>query len=204
MKRIIRRIETAARLQSAISIIAIVFSSLAVVLAADAQDKGTIYVDCDKASGGDGSKRARPLPTITAALDRARDLGGAKRAEIVVAAGVCDQETLPIVLDFSASVTGARKSVLRDGRPDGTQTADTLLMAPIPGGNITFFIITAEDVTISHLSIDGGLLPPLTARGRCPLGCRSAFWLTGPITSPSTTCGSLAPGRLFEARVRVA
>ena len=204
MKRIIRRIETAARLQSAISIIAIVFSSLAVVLAADAEDKGRRSTLTATRHQEEMAPSARPLPTITAALDRARDLGGAKRAEIVVAAGVCDQETLPIVLDFSASVTGARKSVLRDGRPDGTQTADTLLMAPIPGGNITFFIITAEDVTISHLSIDGGLLPPLTARGRCPLGCRSAFWLTGPITSPSTTCGSLAPGRLFEARVRVA
>ena len=95
MKRIIRRIETAARLQSAISIIAIVFSSLAVAPAADAEDKGpTIYVDCEPAApGGDGSKRA-PLPTITAALNRARGLG--TPVTISIAEGLCDGETLPL------------------------------------------------------------------------------------------------------------
>ena len=168
MKRIIRRIETAARLQSAISIIAIVFSSLAVVLAADAQDKGptTIYVDCDEGTRRRWLQAARPASQqLQTALDTSR-AECSRPVTIWIAPtrlvdgllkGVCDDETLPLRLDFSVSVKGARKAVSRGGRPDGTQTADTLLMAPIPGGDTIFFKITAEDVTISHLSIDGGL-----------------------------------------------
>jgi hypothetical protein len=145
MKRIIRRIETAARLQSAISIIAILFSSLAVAPAADAEDKGpTIYVDCEPAApGGDGSKRA-PLPTITAALARARVLGGAARAEIDVAAGVCDQETLPIVLDVPVRLMG-------------NESGGTLVTASNVPANTTFFKIIEDAVEITHLVIDGGL-----------------------------------------------
>ena len=136
MKRIIRRIETAARLQSAISIIAIVFSSLAVAPAADAEDKGPtiFYVDCDKASGGDGSKRARPLPTITAALDRARDLGGAEggdrcRGGRVRSGDSADRARLLGVGDGRAEVRFARRTAGRhangghplDGADSGRQ-----------------------------------------------------------------------------------
>jgi hypothetical protein len=146
MKRIIRRIETAARLQSAISIIAIVFSSLAVAPAADAEDKGpTIYVDCEPAApGGDGSKRA-PLPTITAALVHARRvLGGAERADINVAAGVCDRETLPIVLDVPVRLTGS-------------EGGGTWVTASNVSANTTFFKIIEDAVEITQLVIDGGL-----------------------------------------------
>ena len=146
MKRIIRRIETAARLQSAISIIAIVFSSLAVAPAADAEDKGpTIYVDCEPAApGGDGSKRA-PLPTITAALDHARaSLGEPRGRSIDVAAGVCDQETLPIVLDVPVRLTGS-------------EGGGTWVTASNVSANTTFFKIIEDAVEITQLVIDGGL-----------------------------------------------
>ena len=91
MKRIIRRIETAARLQSAISIIAIVFSSLAVAPAADAQDKGptTIYVDCARHQE-EMAPSARPYPTITAALDHAADASmGEPRGPISMSRRAC-------------------------------------------------------------------------------------------------------------------
>jgi hypothetical protein len=149
--------------------LAIALTVLAAASAAETSTGGesTLHVNCAAAPGGDGSPRF-PLPTITAALKVARGLPTPVTISIAptrlgvdgLLKGVCDDEILPLRLDFSVSVKGARKAVSRGGRPDGTQTADTLLMAPIPGGNITFFIITAEDVTISHLSIDGGLLPP--------------------------------------------
>jgi hypothetical protein len=147
-----------AELRMRLAALAIALTMLAAASAAETSTgrESTLHVNCDEAPvGGDGSPRF-PLPTITAALNVARGLP--TPVTISIAKGVCDDEILPLRLDFSVSVKGARKAVSRGGRPDGTQTADTLLMEPIPGPNTTFFIITAEDVTIAHLSIDGGLL----------------------------------------------
>jgi hypothetical protein len=135
MKRALRRIT---------GMVAVLVISSAMASADAGQDEGRkIHVDCAVAPGGDGSARA-PLPTITAALALVRVPGGAERAKIDVAAGVCDQETLPIVLDVPVRLTGS----------EGGGTWVTASNVP---ANTTFFKIIEDAVEITQLVIDGGL-----------------------------------------------
>src|SRR5262245_38357863 len=100
----------------------------------------TIFVNCEVGPGGDGSHQA-PVNTITAAMAIARGMTGSPRFEIEVAQGICDQETLPIVLDRTVRVRGARTlGVGPDGLPDGQQSTDTLVISPTPSA-ATFFRI---------------------------------------------------------------
>jgi hypothetical protein len=142
--------------------IALLFSGLAVSIPIQGQRlEPTIFVDCSAAPWGDGSRRA-PLPTITAAMSVAHALGGAvPQIKIDVATGICNDETLPIRLDVPGVwLKGARSPIAHDDqRPDGQQHYDTLLMAAPPHSAVTFFVIAAPGVRISHLSIDGELSP---------------------------------------------
>ena len=129
----------------------------------------TLYVNCAVTSDGDGSARS-PLSTISAALPVARTMSAPVR--ISVAAGVCSRETLPIRLDVPVRLRGARSPATEDDdRPDGNQHQDTIITAS--GLTATFFVVTAPDVQISHLSIvgarplgaDGNRAPALTPLG---------------------------------------
>lgn len=100
----------------------------------------TIYVNCQAASPGNGSPNA-PFRTVTNAVALARNQGGG--ADILVAAGECAEETLPILLDVRVRIRGA-------------QNGDSLVtVADPPDPATTFFVVTADDVRIEDVVIDG-------------------------------------------------
>lgn len=125
----------------------------------------TVYVNCAAAPGGDGSKQS-PFSTITAALPRGRTLAASSMVTISVGTGVCDEETLPIELNFPVEVRGSRAPDVDDaGLPLGSQDRDTLVTwtppSPVPPSvaMLSFFRITGSDVRISKLSLDAKILP---------------------------------------------
>lgn len=129
----------------------------------------TIYVDCGAAQG-DGGSKGSPFSTITAALPAARSQSVERKVTIAVAEGVCDHETLPILLDFPVRVQGARSPGFDgENRPLNDQAHDTLVTwvspSPVPQSvsSLAFFRVTGLGVQISALSIDGKIVPGTVA-----------------------------------------
>jgi hypothetical protein len=113
----------------------------------------TIFVDCDAAPGGIGTRRS-PLNTITLGLAAARAQGGTGQRVIEVLAGACNAETLPLVIDVPLLLTG--------------QGADTIVTTQLQQASTVerYFEIAADDVTITRLTIDG--LVPLQPNQNLP------------------------------------
>jgi hypothetical protein len=106
----------------------------------------TIFVDCAAGPGGTGSS-SLPLSTIGSAVAKARTMGGTTQQRIQVTAGVCDGETLPILLNVSVRIEGA-----------GDETVVTTAQPPaLPPTGPPFFQIIANGVTLTNLRIDGKL-----------------------------------------------
>jgi hypothetical protein len=150
--------------------IAILACSVAMALGAwpasgKAAPAKSVYVDCEAAPAGNGSKNA-PFSSITAALAPAKAFSATSKVTISVASGICDQETLPIQLDFPVVLQGARSPEMdEEGLPLNGQDQDTLVTwvppSPVPPSvaALPFFRITGANVRISKLSIDGKIIP---------------------------------------------
>jgi hypothetical protein len=121
----------------------------------------TLYVDCSAPPGGDGTRRS-PFESITAALPQAEFLSPRYVVTIRVAAGVCNRESLPIRLGFPVRLQGERIPERdAEGFPLPVQASDTLIVRnPSAAVPPEFLVITGEDVHVSRLSIDGGLVLP--------------------------------------------
>jgi hypothetical protein len=141
--------------------------SVPVAIPASAAEKPSayVYVDCAAAPGGDGGKKT-PLPSVTDAVTIGRALSAERSVTISVAPGICDDEVLPIVLDFPVVVRGSRTpDVDGEGLPLNGQDHDTLVTwvppTPVPPSvaTLAFFRITGPGVRISKLSLDGMILP---------------------------------------------
>lgn len=68
-----------------------------------ARGASDVDVNCEAGPGGDGSA-LWPFSTVTAAVARARTLGG--QPTIKISAGICDAETFPIVVDRPMRLRG--------------------------------------------------------------------------------------------------
>jgi hypothetical protein len=111
----------------------------------------TVFVDCNAGPGGNGSQAA-PANSVTAGVAIARPFAPTNLVTIQVA-GTCQNETLPIVIDFSVTVLGASS-----GQALITWTPPP---EPIPPSirMLSFFLVTGRDVRFSSLTIDGRLDP---------------------------------------------
>jgi hypothetical protein len=137
------------------AIIAVAAGLLAAPVVSTHTTPPTTFVDCEATEQGNGSLRS-PFNTITRGLSVARAQGGSQRV-IEVLAGVCDDEALPLVIDFPLVLTG--------------QGAGTIVTTQNPVGVAGYFDITDDNVTLTRLTIDGlvplqpdvNITPPMTS-----------------------------------------